>query len=153
MNDDAIFHAIRARLAAAGIAGEWATPDRPGYLAAGKGAYIVLIRLDQAIEVDAAPLGGNTLPAGTYLYAGSAWGPGGIAARLGRHLGASGRRHWHIDAVTANAGARAGFAFPGGDECALVAALLASGAFSIPLPGFGSSDCRTCQSHLLRWVG
>jgi len=121
-------------------------PARPG-------AYLLACRLDSALSPRIPSLGAASLAPGWYLYAGSANGPGGIAARLGRHLGASGRRHWHIDAVTANAGARAGFAFPGGDECALVAALLASGAFSIPLPGFGSSDCRTCQSHLLRWVG
>jgi len=39
--------------------------------------------------------------------------------------------------------------YPGGRECRLVADLLASGA-TIPLPGFGSSDCRGCQAHLVR---
>jgi Uri superfamily endonuclease len=40
--------------------------------------------------------------------------------------------------------------FPGGDECAIVAALK---HLPVPLPGFGSSDCRRCVSHLLAWPG
>ncbi|HPE48680.1 MAG TPA: GIY-YIG nuclease family protein [Hyphomonas sp.] len=149
MNDDAIFHAIRARLAAAGIAGEWATPDRTGNLAAGRGAYIALIRLDQAIEVDAAPLGGNTLPAGTYLYAGSAWGPGGIAARIKRHFRPDKKLHWHVDRLTVQASALAAIAVPDGNECDLVRRLLAMEGIRTALDGFGSTDCRTCRSHLL----
>lgn len=35
-----------------------------------------------------------------------------------------------------------------GDECALVRQLA---AFPVPWTGFGSSDCRTCASHLLAW--
>ncbi len=38
--------------------------------------------------------------------------------------------------------------FPGGGECAIVAALA---DLPVPLPGFGSTDCRRCVSHLLSW--
>jgi histidyl-tRNA synthetase len=90
-----------------------------------------------------------TLPAGWYIYAGSARGPGGIRARLGRHLGPGKGAHWHIDTLTQAAVARRGFPIPGGEECALVRALLARPGTRIPVPGFGSSDCRSCASHLL----
>ena len=34
---------------------------------------------------------------GLYCYAGSALGPGGLAARLKRHAAGCKRQHWHID--------------------------------------------------------
>ena len=40
-------------------------------------------------------------------------------------------------------------AFAGGDECALVQALLAQPRFQADVPGFGSTDCRVCPAHLL----
>jgi Uri superfamily endonuclease len=38
-------------------------------------------------------------------------------------------------------------AFPGGRECDIVVRLLAAGG---SVPGFGSTDCRVCASHLVR---
>lgn len=41
-------------------------------------------------------------------------------------------------------------AFPGQSECALLARLLEiDEGVSVPVPGFGSTDCRRCPSHLL----
>ena len=90
-----------------------------------------------------------TLSTGLYVYAGSALGPGGLAARVGRHVRGAKRLHWHID-----------YLLPHVDllgvlvrECALrleciwAGELAAQGAAAIP--GFGSSDCR-CTGHLLR---
>ena len=42
-----------------------------------------------------------TLAAGQYAYVGSAHGPGGLRARVGRHLRAEKPLHWHIDYLTA----------------------------------------------------
>jgi Uri superfamily endonuclease len=113
------------------------------------GAYVLILRLD---GVHRFPFRAATarLGPGTYLYAGSARGPGGIAARLGRHLAGPAKQRWHIDRVTPLAARRAGLALPGGDECRTVETLMAAGA-TIPLPGFGASDCRTCPGHLLAW--
>lgn len=116
------------------------------------GAYLLLLRLDAPAEHGIARLAPAPLAPGWYAYAGSARGPGGIAARLGRHLAGPARAHWHIDRLTVRAAARLGLAYPDAGECALVAGLLAGGAFAPALPGFGASDCRTCASHLLRWV-
>jgi hypothetical protein len=39
-------------------------------------------------------------------------------------------------------------AAPGGNECVIIAALA---DLPHPVPGFGSTDCRCCRSHLLAW--
>lgn len=119
-------------------------PARPG-------AYLLVCRLAAPLEALPARFADHRLAPGWYVYAGSANGPGGIAARLGRHLTGTGKKRWHIDALTGTGAARAGFAYPGANECDLVGGLFASGAFTQPLNGFGSSDCRQCASHLLFW--
>ena len=89
------------------------------------------------------------LDPGLYVYAGSAFGPGGIRARVGRHLRMDKKPHWHIDQLSNRVACIDVKSYPGGRECALVADLLAAGA-TVPVPGFGSSDCRDCAAHLVR---
>lgn len=113
------------------------------------GAYLLLITLTQPLRFTLR-CRDLTLPAGTYAYAGSANGPGGIAARVARHMRSEKKLHWHIDTLTMAASEITPFAFPGGKECALVDRLLAAGC-DVPVPGFGSSDCRICPAHLLRF--
>ena len=111
------------------------------------GAYVLWLRIDGPLEVRA----GNrpaALPAGDYLYCGSAHGPGGLRARLARHMRREKRAHWHVDQLTAKGRVLGAFIDEGGDECALNTAL---GGLPIALVGFGSSDCRRCASHLRRW--
>ncbi len=109
------------------------------------GAYIITVIINAPI-----PFGqGGTVPPGTYLYVGSAYGPGGLAARISRHTRKHKRRHWHIDALTEGHGVDAIRVYPGGDECALAREL----AERCPaVKGFGSSDCH-CPSHLFRTDG
>jgi Uri superfamily endonuclease len=108
------------------------------------GAYILLLRLEARLNVKA---GGReaTLSPGLYLYCGSARGPGGLQARIARHVRRDKKIHWHIDQLTQAGTVEGVFVAPGGDECALNAAL---SRFPAPLPGFGSSDCPRCISHL-----
>jgi len=117
-------------------------------LPAGGGAYALIIELARQITVTIGKRPPVTLDAGWYLYAGSARGPGGIRARVGRHLRRGKTVRWHVDRLTNSAGVAAVLAFAGGDECAITAALRARG-MDAPVPGFGSSDCRRCASHLL----
>jgi Uri superfamily endonuclease len=114
------------------------------------GAYALVIELPDAVDLPASGLGGITLTPGCYVYAGSAHGPGGIRARVARHLKKAKTRHWHVDNLTTVAKTIQPVAFTGGTECAIISALMNSGGFEIPVPGFGSSDCKTCRSHLLR---
>jgi len=114
------------------------------------GAYRLTIRLSEAIRVRVGRLGLVSLPAGTYVYCGSA--RRGLHARVGRHLRRRKRRHWHIDHLLARREAKvtAVAAWAGRTECQLAAEALAAGGL-VPAPGFGSTDCRMgCKSHLVR---
>ncbi|MDH3233401.1 MAG: GIY-YIG nuclease family protein [Alphaproteobacteria bacterium] len=120
-------------------------PGRPG-------AYLLTIALDRPLVIDTARLRG-TLPAGTYCYAGSARGPGGMRARIARHLNSEKRPHWHIDRLTV-AGRVTGTTFTENTgECELAQAIAARADATVPLDGFGSSDCRRCRAHLVRIPG
>ena len=124
-------------------------PSAAGAIPTGPGAYVLLIRLDTALELDMPAFTGVTLAPGTYAYCGSAYGPGGLAARIARHMRPDKAMHWHIDRLTAAGRIAAVGVASGGRECDLVEMLLARGA-AVPLPGFGSSDCRRCAAHLVR---
>jgi Uri superfamily endonuclease len=115
---------------------------------ASPGAYLLLVMLPAPVSVALPHRAEATLPPGRYLYAGSARGPGGLRARLARHQRADKKPHWHVDRLTLAGQVPGAWTFPGGGECAIVAALRHLPA---PLPGFGSSDCRRCVSHLLAW--
>ncbi len=65
------------------------------------GAYVLLIGLARPLELPIARLSRPTLAPGNYVYCGSARGPGGLAARVGRHLRQDKRPHWHVDHLTA----------------------------------------------------
>lgn len=129
-------------------------PPPAGSLPTGPGAYVLALWAPCPLPLPPRFLrpGREHLPAGWYLYAGSARGPGGIAARVRRHLNPDKRRHWHVDWVTTAPGVRVRvLPVPGGDECALVADMRARLAVGVPVPGFGASDCRCCPAHLLRF--
>ena len=113
------------------------------------GAYVLLIDLAAPLALEIPQLGAATLAPGRYAYGGNAYGPGGLRARIGRHLRRDKAPRWHVDRLTA-AGRVAGVrAVPGGRECALLRELLALPGVSVPVPGFGSSDCRACPAHLV----
>lgn len=116
----------------------------------GGGAYLLLLSSPSAIPFTFKKKQ-HCLAPGWYLYAGSARGPGGVSARVARHMRHDKKPHWHIDAITTMRPPIAALCYPNGLECDLVGALCDQGGFSFPVPGFGSTDCRTCSSHLLAW--
>ena len=95
-------------------------------------------------------LGSVHFPAGFYLYIGSAMGPGGLVARLARHCRHGKKHHWHIDYLRDYADIEAIWFQRTDDksECRWAAAALALPGASVPVPRFGSSDCR-CGAHLV----
>lgn len=111
-------------------------------LLATPGAYALII------ELSGRSCGG--LAPGRYLYAGSAWGPGGIRARVRRHLRSTKSLHWHVDRLTTAGRVTGVIPVPGGRECAVVAVVAEMPGVTVPALGFGSSDCRACAAHLLR---
>jgi Uri superfamily endonuclease len=102
-----------------------------------------------------ASLGGNParFEPGYYAYSGSAYGPGGIAARLAHHFQRNKKPPWHVDRLTVAACFVQAIALEAGSEYEIVARLAGSAAFAPFHTGFGSSGCRRCETHLLRWLG
>lgn len=111
------------------------------------GAYVLAIDLAAPAVVRVGRNAPQTLPAGRYLYCGSAKGPGGLKARLARHMRRRKPVRWHVDRLTARGVVIGAWIVVDGDECALAATLRRQGLLE-PIPGFGSSDCRSCASHL-----
>ncbi len=141
---------INDALTSAGIAGDWIERDQLDRLGESKGAYALLLELAKNLTLDIARFDGRILNPGWYVYSGSAHGTGGLKARLGRHFKKNKTVHWHIDRLTVAATKLQALAVPEGDECELLVALLAQPEFNVVVPGFGSTDCRRCSSHLLR---
>ena len=119
-------------------------PARPG-------TYVLVILNRGRRTVSVGRLGACTFPRGWYLYTGSAFGPGGLAARAGRHTRPDKPRRWHIDYLTAELPVRKVWLTTLQEklECSWARTLTLMGG-SIAIPGFGASDC-DCKGHLLHF--
>jgi len=116
-----------------------------------RGCYHLVIRLRRGAKLAIGRLGTYDLPAGWYVYTGSA--RSGLAARIARHRREEKRLHWHIDYLLAAPDAEIVDAVehPGeaADECSLNKAIGRLPGARAVVPGFGSSDCRSgCPAHL-----
>ena len=118
-------------------------------LPAGPGAYVLILDIPRSVPLRITTLPRIHLPPGRYAYVGSAKGPGGIRARVRRHLRTPKKAHWHVDHLTASASVVEILAHPGADECDIVERLLRGRGTTTPVAGFGSSDCKRCVAHLL----
>jgi Uri superfamily endonuclease len=88
---------------------------------------------------------------GFYAYVGSAFGSGGLRARIGHHLESTAAPHWHIDYLLQIARpVEVWFSTHNRKRERHWADLLEEmPGFSVPIPRFGSSDYhRTRSSHL-----
>ena len=112
------------------------------------GTYVLVMHLPRMAEVQVGALGRVRLPAGYYLYVGSALG--GLWQRLERHLASSKRRHWHIDYLLEVMAIVEIWYREGNErfECAWAQAFTASEHLE-PVDGIGASDC-ACRTHLFR---
>lgn len=117
-----------------------------------KGTYVLILLLRQSIsQVHVGRLGSFDFAAGYYFYVGSAFGPGGLDARLAYHRRRHKQRpHWHIDYMRPYALLREAWtaASDARLEQAWVDALAALPGMQRPIRGFGSSDVSS-YSHLL----
>ena len=112
------------------------------------GTYALMLRSLVSAEIPIGRWGLLSVEPGYYIYVGSAFGPGGVRARVLRHYRKAKRTHWHIDYLREtteavcvwcsyerkrleHAWARAFERMPGA-SC---------------IAGFGSSDC-SCAGHL-----
>jgi Uri superfamily endonuclease len=70
-------------------------PGEPGY-------YALFIRVGKQLAIKVKSGRVFRLKPGIYVYIGSARGPGGLRARIERHLRRNKKKHWHIDYLTTN---------------------------------------------------
>jgi Uri superfamily endonuclease len=117
-------------------------------MSAKAGTYVLVLRCHTRKTVQIGRRGVLDLEPGYYLYIGSAFGPGGIDARVARHWRKEKRRHWHIDYLRDHATAHASWISTQPKK------LEHRWAHAIRLlpgiraeSGFGCSDCN-CASHL-----
>jgi Uri superfamily endonuclease len=113
------------------------------------GTYALIMQSPQPLSVCVGKVGNVGLIRGYYIYAGSARGPGGLKARVARHLKKIKRCHWHIDYLTTNIPViEVWYSYSNSsDECLWAAGLRANNKQFTEVPGLGASDCR-CRSHL-----
>lgn len=119
-------------------------------LPAEPGTYALLLRSDADQPVDVGRRGSLDVRPGWYVYVGSALGPGGLAARVGRHLRREKTCRWHIDYLRAVTEPEAVWYATGTSrmECRWAAVLARLKKATVPLEGLGASDCE-CRSHLV----
>ena len=115
----------------------------------GRGAYVLIVSLENERLIAVGRLGQIRFKAGMYAYCGSAMA--GYRGRVGRHFKQDKKLRWHIDYLLQVAEPVGAYLIQGGEgmECAL-GRLLSSLEGSEPVEGFGSSDC-SCRSHLY-WI-
>lgn len=118
------------------------------------GTYIMILHSERPTVRRIGRLGTFWLPAGYYLYVGSACGGGGVAARTTRHGHSDACRMWNLDHLKAIARpVELWWTHHCKDkekklECPWALALAQLPDYCCPAPGFGSNDCKSCPAHL-----
>ena len=114
------------------------------------GTYALILESKSAFSTKVGKLGRVTGDAGFYIYVGSAFGPGGVEARIRHHKKSVARPRWHLDYIrrfmvlkeiwtTYDSVKR---------EHQWANVLSSFSRAKIPFSGFGASDC-SCVSHLI----
>ena len=112
------------------------------------GTYVIIMQTDKAVRARVGSIGFIDIKVGHYLYIGSAFGPGGIKARVSRHYKTFKTRHWHLDYLREYLEpVEVWFTHDKQRREHDWASLLASQPKLEPVSNFGCSDCR-CNSHL-----
>lgn len=117
------------------------------------GAYVLRLELRKPARITVGALGEYTLEPGQYLYVGSA--RRGIGMRVARHKRLAGTKtgiaHWHIDYLLLHPQCSLAWVevLPGAEECMVSRSIGERDGITIPVIGFGSTDCRSnCRAHL-----
>ena len=107
------------------------------------------LRLERARRLRVGGLGVVAFRPGYYAYVGSAFGPGGVRSRLGRHFRLQKKKRWHIDYLRSVCHLEAAWVCYESQRLEHQWADLLRGLAGawLPVVHFGSSDCR-CEAHL-----
>lgn len=112
------------------------------------GTYALILYTHAPARIRVGRRGDLDLQPGYYIYTGSAFGPGGIKARVLRHFRSAKSTHWHIDYLTGAVPPAAAFITYNSKPLEHHwAHQLCNSRDCTPIKGFGCSDCR-CTSHL-----
>jgi Uri superfamily endonuclease len=114
-----------------------------------KGTYILVIFSSSKKSIPIGRLGRMKLKPGWYIYVGSAFGSGGLSARLKRHLKKEKKCYWHIDYLLKHTDIKEIWftSFPINLEDKWVKIISSMSNNNIPIKNFGSSDSNSI-SHL-----
>ena len=113
------------------------------------GTYILCLKLTSTTTLTIGKLGQFKFPKGFYYYIGSAFGPGGIAARCKHHINISVKPRWHMDYLRAHCQLES-ILFSTRNrhlECQWADELTQFDSTEIVANKFGASDCQ-CTTHL-----
>ena len=113
------------------------------------GTYTLIFSVSRKGQISIGKLGTLHLKTGFYIYVGSAFGPGGLKARIAHHCRKAVHPHWHIDYLSSFLELNEiWYSYdPVQREHQWAKIISNTRGASVPLAGFGSSDCR-CRSHL-----
>ena len=112
------------------------------------GTYVLVLHVRRSRRIRIGRLGTFILPEGHYLYVGSAFGPGGLRARIAHHTKRAACPHWHIDYLRRVARVVAVWYVVGKRlEYVWARRLIRAQSVVVPVVGFGASDCG-CRAHL-----
>jgi Uri superfamily endonuclease len=113
------------------------------------GTYALILSSATDAAIPVGRLGDLHLQPGFYVYVGSALGPGGVRARLAHHMRPAERLHWHIDYLRPHTMLEEiWFCYDRkSQEHAWARRFARMLGASVPLAGFGASDC-DCETHL-----
>ena len=123
--------------------------DKLALIAPGPGTYALVFNSPSNNTVQVGKLGRCVVLPGYYVYIGSAFGPGGLRARLKRHCAPCKKLHWHIDYLKTVV--RLEEIWYTQDQLHLehkwAEAYTQCTEVVVPYAGFGASDCH-CLTHL-----
>jgi Uri superfamily endonuclease len=112
------------------------------------GTYALILKNISHKKVQIGKWGQIQLKPGFYIYVGSAFGPGGLKARLSRHLRIKKTKRWHIDYLRDFVSPYSVWYSYDSDHLEHRWALAICNINGmVPIKGFGSSDCK-CIAHL-----
>ncbi len=112
------------------------------------GTYVLILQSRLSAQLQIGRWGQIDIDKGYYIYVGSAFGPGGVRARVLRHCRKKKKHHWHIDylSVVLNPWC-AWYSHDKNRLEHLWADVFVDMPDMISIPGFGCTDCK-CSSHL-----
>ena len=112
------------------------------------GSYILVLKNDAGASIKIGKWGWLDIDAGYYLYVGSAFGPGGVLARVSRHCRKAKTKRWHIDYLREFTCLKTIWYSHAPERLEHCWAKALEGVEETEsIRGFGCSDCN-CESHL-----